>query len=438
MTQVTRQERDRKRGPDAARRASPYLEVLGSPGALRFSAAGFVGRMPMAMVGLGTVLLIASVTGKYGLAGTVAAAGSVGYAICAPQAARLADRFGQRLVLRPLGVFFGVAMVAFIACAQLRAPVWALLLTGALAGASMPSLGSMVRSRWSALLGDSPLLHAAFSLESVADELIYVIGPAVVTLLATEVYPAAGVAVAGVLCVTGTLLLASQRRTEPAVRVSAATARPGRTGPARRGGARKPRIGLPAPALITLAPVYLLLGSMFATIDLSTVDFAQQHGHKPLAGFILGSYALGSAVGGLWYGSRTWRAPLPRRFAATLCIMTLSTASFWAMPGLAALEAVIFFSGLAVSPTLIAGFSLIERQAPAARRTEGMAWLSSTISVGVAAGSAAAGQILDAAGPRSGFVFAAGCGAAAAAACLLGMRPLAAGQAPAPWADAHA
>ena len=205
------------------RRGNPFLDVLARPGALRFSAAGFVGRMPMSMFGLGTILLIASVTGRYGLAGIVAAAGSVGYAACAPLAARLADRFGQRRVLRPLAVFFAASTAALIGCAELRAPLWALLITGGLAGASMPSLGSMVRARWSALLGDSPLLHTAFSLESVADEAIFVIGPAVVTLLATEVYPAAGVAVAAVACVTGTLLLAAQRRTEPPAR----TRRPG-------------------------------------------------------------------------------------------------------------------------------------------------------------------------------------------------------------------
>ena len=152
----------------------------------------------------------------------------------------------------------------------------------------MPSLGSMVRARWSALLGDSPLLHTAFSLESVADETIFVIGPAVVTLLATEVYPAAGVAVAMVACVTGTLLFAAQRRTEPPARQRARC----------RGRSAAPGSGIPAPGLLTLAPVYFCLGAMFAAIDLSTVDFAQEHGHKPLAGFILGAYALGSAVGG--------------------------------------------------------------------------------------------------------------------------------------------
>jgi MFS family permease len=396
------------------RHGNPFLEVLSQPGALRFSAAGFLGRMPMSMFGLGTLLLVASLTGRYGVAGLVAAAGSVGYAVCAPQAGRLADRFGQARVLRPQAVFFALTTIALIACAQVRAPAWALLVTGGLAGASMPTLGSMVRARWSVLLGDSPLLHSAFSLESVADELIFVIGPALVTVLATEVYPASGVAAAMTACVIGTLLLAAQRRTEPP---------PGRPAPPPRAAAAR-RIRLPAPGLATLAPVYLLLGTMFASIDLSTVDFAQEHGHKPLAGFILGSYAAGSAVGGLWYGSRTWRAPLHRRFAITLCVVVAGTATFWAMPGLAVLAVVIFFCGLAISPTFIAGFTLIDVQASAGRRTEGLTWLTSAISVGVAGGSAVAGHLVDAGGARWGYWFAAACGAVAVVTCLLGLRRL--------------
>jgi MFS family permease len=403
------------------RRGNPFLDVLARPGALRFSAAALVGRMPMSMFGLGTILLIASVTGRYGLAGIVAAAGSVGYAACAPLAARLADRYGQRRVLRPLAVFFAVSTAALIGCAQWRAPLWALIITGGLAGASMPSLGSMVRARWSALLGDSPLLHTAFSLESVADETIFVIGPAVVTLLATEVYPAAGVAVAAVACVTGTLLLAAQRRTEPPVR-NAPPRRAAGAGPAGASTVRKPAV--PAPGLITMAPVYLCLGAMFASIDLSTVAFAQARGHKPLAGLILGAYALGSAVGGLCYGSRTWPGPVHRRFAVTLCAVAAGTATFWALPGLTVLALVIFCSGLGIAPTFIAGFSLIEQQASAGRRTEALAWLTSAISVGVAGGSAVAGQVIDADGARWGYAFAAGCGAAAVAACLLGLRRL--------------
>ena len=415
-------------------RANPFREVLRRPGALRFSAAAFLGRMPMSMFSLGTVLLIASVTGKYGLAGVVVAAGSVGYAVFTTQAARLADRFGQRRVLRPMVVFFAAATIALIACAELRAPLWTMVAAGGLAGVSMPSLSSMVRARWSALLGDSPLLHTAFALESILDETIFVIGPALVTVLATEVQPATPVAVAMCACVTGTLLFAAQRRTEPV----AERAPRGSAGSAARGPAAgaKRAARLPAPGLVTAAPVYFCLGVMFSTIDLSTVAFAQQHGHKPLAGFILGAYALGSAVGGVCYGSRTWRAPVYRRFTLTLCAVSLGTATFWAMPGLAALAAVIFCSGLGIAPTAIAGVSLIEQQAPAGRRTEGMAWLTSAISVGVAAGSAVAGHLIDTGGARSGYVFAAACGGAALAVCLLGQRWLRR-PAGAQWADAR-
>jgi MFS family permease len=431
MTEV-RARRGEREQEEASR--NHYLELLRTPGALGFSAAGFVGRMPMAMFGLGTVLLIASITGKYGLAGIVAAAGSAGYAICAPQVARLTDRIGQNRVLRPLVAVFAVSTIAFVTCAELRAPLWALLAAGGLAGASMPSLGSMVRARWSALVGsDSQLMHTAFALESVADELIFVIGPALVTVLATEVYPAAGVIVAAVLCVTGTLLLAAQRRTQPTPRPRLPRAPrelPGAPGPGMPGASRAPlalrarQLRIPVPGLITLAPVYLFVGSMFVSIDLSTVDFAQQHGHKPLAGFILGTYALGSATGGLWYGSRTWRASLERRFAVTLCCTVAGVATFWAMPGLLWLTAVIFFCGLTISPTLIAGYGLVERQAPVARRTEGMAWLSSAISVGVAAGSAIAGHLIDIGGARWGYIYAAGCGLVAVVVCLLGLQRL--------------
>jgi MFS family permease len=370
-----------------------------------------IGRAPMAMFGLGTVLLVAASTGRYGLAGLVSAAGSVGYAIAAPPVARLADRFGQQRVLRPLVAVFATSCLVFVACAELRTPVWVLMITGCVAGSSMPSLGSMVRARWSVLLDGTPALHSAFALESVVDEMIFVVGPALVTVLATTL-PPAGVLLCMVLSVTGTLLFAAQRQTEPPIRPAAERAW-------RSTGGR-----LPAPGLLTMAPLYLSLGAMFASIDLSTIDFAQQQGHKPLAGFVLGTYALGSAIGGLWYGSRTWQAPVHRRFAFTLILTVAGVATFWAQPALATLDAGMLVAGLTISPTLIAGYSLIERQAYASRRTEAMTWLSSAISIGVAVGSALCGRIIDDAGPRWGYGFAAGCGVITVTICLGGLRRL--------------
>jgi MFS family permease len=391
----------------------PYAEIFEIPGAWRFSVAGVIGRMPMSMFGLGTVLLISAVTGKYGVAGTVSAVGSLGYAFSSPRIARLVDARGQRRVLLPLLAVFTVTTALLITAVQLRLPTWAFFIPGAIAGATMPSLGAMVRARWSVLLAGSPRLHAAFSFESVADELCFIVGPAAVTLLATEVYPSSGVGVAALLCLLGTLWFAAQRGTEPVV-----------IQPERAKGDPRRRRGAAAPGLVVLAPVYVLLGAMFVSIDLSTVAFAQHFGHKPLAGFILGTYALGSGTGGLWYGSRQWRTPVEKRFALTLTLTVLGVATFWAQPNLITLTCGIYLCGLTIAPTLIAGFSLLEAQAKPGRRTEAMSWLSSGISVGVAAGASVVGFIIDAHGPRLGYVFGAACGAASAVTCLAGLRRL--------------
>jgi MFS family permease len=192
------------------------------------------------------------------------------------------------------------------------------------------------------------------------------------------------------------------------------------------------------PGLVTLVPVYWFLGAMFATIDLSTVGFSAEHGHLALAGLVLGAYALGSAIGGLWYGTRHWRAPLERRFAITLACTVAGVATFWLQPGLASLVAVIIVAGMSISPTLIAGYGLIERQAPPERRTEGMTWLSSAISVGVATGSPLAGHLIDAYGARWGYLLAAACGLGAVLIAVAGLGRLRRADGPADPAEAEA
>lgn len=400
---------------------APYAEIFRIPRAWRFCVAGIMGRMPMAMIGLGTVLLISAVTGHYGVAGSVSAAGSLGGAACAPQVARLVDSRGQRRVIVPLAVVFVAAVAGLVVAVQARAPDWALFLPGIAAGAALPPLGPMARARWSALLEGSPRLHTAFSVESVADEVCFILGPAIVTLLATQLHPAAGVGAAALLCLAGTLWFAAQRSTEPAVH----KASPPRPRPRQRLDVRGRGPLLAAPGLAVLIPVYVCLGSQFVAIDLATVDFAADHGHKPLAGFILGTYALGSATGGLWYGTRNWRAPAWRRFAVTLTLTVAGVCTFWAMPSLLMLTLVIYLCGMTIAPTLIAGYSLMESQAAPGRTTEAMSWLSTGILIGVAGGATAVGFILDAFGARWGYAFAACSGAASVLICLAGLGRLA-------------
>jgi len=414
---------------------APYAEIFAIPRAWRFSLAGIIGRMPMSMYGLGTVLLISAGTGRYGLAGSVSAAGSIGGALCAPQLGRLVDRVGQGRVLVPVCVIFALSVAGLALAVGLRAPDWTLFLCGIAGGAAMPQTGPMARARWSALLAGSPRLHTAFSLESVADELCFVVGPAAVTLLATQLHPAAGVICAALCALLGSLWFASQRSTEPplvaawTLSPAAPDAQPAAPGarPARRAwlaGWRRSR--LPAPALAVLVPAYLFLGSMFVSVDLATVAFATRTGHKSIAGFILGTYALGSGIGGLWYGARTWRAPAWRRLAVTLPLTVAGVCTFWAMPNILVLDGVIFLCGMTIAPSLIAGYSLLESTALPGRATEAMSWLSTGISVGVACGATAVGFVLDAFGPRWGYAFAAACGVTAALIYLGSLRTVSA------------
>jgi MFS family permease len=104
--------------------------------------------------------------------------------------------------------------------------------------------------------------------------------------------------------------------------------------------------------------------------------------------------------------------------------MVAGVAPMWALPTVPALFGVIFFCGLSISPTLIAGFSLIERTMPRSLLNEGLALLSTAIGVGLAVGPPLAGRLIDARDAHWGYAFALACGIVALAVGLLGARQL--------------
>ncbi|MER7078899.1 MFS transporter, partial [Saccharopolyspora kobensis] len=196
--------------------ANPYRELFSAPGSLAFAAAGLVARIPVPMTGIGIIAMLAQMRGDYGLAGAVSAAFTLSMALIAPQVSRLVDRLGQGRVLLPVTGISVASLGALLLCARYGAPVWTLFVFAVLAG-FMPSMAAMVRARWSQLYRDSPRLHTAFSLESVVDELTFVIGPALSVSLCTALFPEAGPLVAAVFLAVGVVLFVAQRRTEPAV-----------------------------------------------------------------------------------------------------------------------------------------------------------------------------------------------------------------------------
>jgi MFS family permease len=409
MTTITQEEHATVDGSGLAR----YRDVLRTPGALAFAIPGVVGRMPMAMLSLALVMLVAAATGSYGIAGAVSAVGALLCAAVTPRVARLADRYGQARVLLPQATVFAGSAAALAMCAVDRAPLWAFFVTGGLSRATMPALGPMVRSRWSRLLGGTGLVDAAYSLEGIADELIFITGPVLVAALAAGFKPVAGLLVTAALSVAGVLGLTWQRCSEPpATPVTRAQA------PVLR-----------SPGLRAVVGMNVCLGALFVAVDLATIAFAQQHCDKAAAGPLLGLYGLGSAIAGVWYGTRHWRMPHAARLTAAVTATVAGIAPLAFIPGIWPMAAAITVAGLGISATLASAYRVAEMSVPDGQRTEALSWLTTAAATGTALGAPLAGRLIDAYGAPAGYLFAFAAGLAAVAIAVGRRRDLATGQA---------
>ncbi|MFH8792018.1 MFS transporter [Streptomyces sp. NPDC017941] len=387
---------------------SPYRAIFAAPGSLGFSVAGFLGRMPLSMMGIGIVTMVSQLTGRYGLAGALSATVALSAAAIGPQISRLVDRHGQRRVLRPATLVSLVAVAGLLLAAKFETPDWTLFVCAALVGC-VPSVGSMVRSRWAALYRDTPQLHTAYSFESVVDEICFIFGPIISIGLSTVWFPEAGPLLAGVFLAVGVFWLTAQRATEPVPHP-----REHHTG----GSA------LRAGGLQVLVATFVATGAIFGAVDVVTVAFAEDEGHKGAASLVLAVYALGSCLAGVGFGLLHFKGAPARRWLLGVCAMGVSMIPLQLAGNLPFLAAALFVAGLSIAPTMITTMALVEQHVPRAKLTEGMTWVSTGLAVGVALGSSAAGWVIDAAGARAGYTVPGVSGALAVVVALLGYRRL--------------
>src|SRR5664280_2695105 len=317
-----------------------YREILTIPGAWQFSAAGLLARSGGAMMGIGTVLMVSALYGSYGLAGALAAANGVSWAIGTAVLSNLVDRYGQRRVMYPAILISAAALTLVVAFALLGLPAWTLFPPALISGLTGGSAGALVRARWNLVITKPEQLHTAYALESTLDELTFVIGPVAATALSTQVHPAAALIAPIILGLVGAQLFYSQRATEPPPAP--------RRDPA---GDRTPllsRLILFVPGIGSVIAVNLLIGCVFGSIDVSVVAAATGWNVRGASGAVL--------------------------------------------------------AGATVAPTLINGNSLVGRLVPQGRLTEGLSWMGTGIGIGVSIGSSVSGQVIDDAGYHGGLV----------------------------------
>lgn len=368
--------------------ANPYREIFAAPGTKGFSAAGLLARLPLPMTHMGILTMLSELTGSYTLSGLVAGVFTGSMAFLGPQVSRAVDRLGQGRVL-PIATGFSVAALgALILCAHAGAPTWTLFLFALLSGL-MPSMSAMVRARWTEIFRGRSQLNTAYSLESVVDELTYIIGPALAVTLSTTLFPQAAPLVAGLLLIIGIALFVPQKSTEPRVKPA--------LGDAVGGSALRS-----APVLM-LALILLFGGGIAGTVDTMGLAFAEVQGNKVLAGVIFAVYAVGSGISGLAFGMLEPKVPLPRLLIIGVSGSALTTLPFLLANSIATLAVAVFFAGVFFAPTMVVIMRIVEQTTPQHALTEAITWMIAGLQSGIALGAAVSGIVFDHYGTRPGF-----------------------------------
>lgn len=368
-----------------------YRRLLGLAGP-GYVVVAFLGRLPLAMSQMGTLLLVSATTGEYAAGGLAAGALAVANAVGSPFAGALADRIGQRIVVLAQSVVGALGLAALVALADTGGGDAALVLTAAAAGLFMPQVGPLARVRWRPITrttgsAQPRLVDAAFSYEGAADEASYVLGPAAIGVIAVLVNPSGALlAAAAILLVFGSWF-ALHRTAETA------------------GGRRRHVAGGPlvTAAFAVLLVAQMLIGVIFGSVQTGTTVLATVAGDAGMAGVVHSMLGVGSVIAGLAVAGLPERIGLERRMLTSAAALLVLSTPLLLVDSIPFLIPVIMALGLAVAPYMISNFTLAERVVPPTRMGAAMTLLAGATGIGYAAGSSVAGRLADGGGHTPAF-----------------------------------
>jgi MFS family permease len=378
-----------------------YAEVLRVPHVAPLVLATLLARLPIGINGLALVLFLRHQTGSFAVAGAVVGGLAAGSGIGAPVNGRLVDRLGARVLL-PVAALHAAMLGVLVLGAKSGVPAPGLVVLGLLAGASVPPTSSVLRSLWPELLRGRPeLQQAAFAMDSIGIELLFVSGPLLTALVSTVASPEAALGLSAIAVLAGTAWFVVQ----PPLRAAHAAAR-GRSRGRLTGALR-------SPGVLTLALTSVPPGIGLGICEVALPAFSIDHGAAERAGLLLAVWSLGSVAGGVIYGAMR-RPPLQRTHIAVTVLMPLSLLPLAAAPSIPVMAALVLPAGLFIAPLLATRNELIGWVAPPDARTEAYTWPQTAFVGGLAIGAATAGAIVEASGPALAFLVAGGVAAAGA------------------------
>lgn len=379
-----------------------YLALVRLAPARRLLYALSAAGLSFGMVALTVLLTVERSTGSYPDGGFAVAAFALAAGVSAPVRGRLVDRRGARTWLPVLSVGYAAALVALDLVAQADGPAWLLVGLGGLTGLTTPPLFASARVVWAQAV-DPALVRRGYALTSLLHDLGQVAGPALASLLFL-VSTWIGAIACGVAAVAAGLLSLPTR--DPAHYTHDPHPMPNL---------------LRSRPLLGLLAVSIVLGGGEGLVQVGVPIAAARWHHSSLAGPLLASFAVGSVVGGLWYGGRHWRAPVLDRYLGSVLALGLLLAPVVLARGPVSLAPLLLLAGLAFGPATVALFETLDVVAPGSG-AESLTWVTTAEAGGSAAGSALAGVLATHGGATAPFAIASAILTAPAALALLSRK----------------
>jgi MFS family permease len=387
--------------------AAGYADILKAPHAARLLTGTLVGRLPNATAAIAIVLLVRAAGGSYSLAGGLAAVYGIANAVGQPLLGRAVDLYGQPRVQLPAALVSALGAVLLVVVGIGSLPL-AYAAVG-LAGLSTPPLEGGLRALWPGVLGAEERVHRAYAMDAVAQEVMFTVGPLLVTLLVALWSPGAALLVINAVGVLGALSV-----------VLSGPSRAWRSAPreAHWLGA------LRSSGLLALLGAFLFVGIALGSITVAGVAYADDHGREVVYTWLMAALGLGALVGGTVYGSRQWTGAPERRLRVIVALLALGYLPLILTPGVLTMTALAAVAGVFLAPAIACAFLVVDRHAPRGTVTEAFSWLVTTFGVGAALGTALAGPVVELAGTSESFAVAGGGGIAALVVLLATRRVL--------------